>query len=334
MLKIFLMTKNEVFFIEDWIIYHGYFFGMENIHILDASDDEKVLNIYAKYEALGLNVHYSSTGLNEAAAELTKLMHLYKGDNNFLIKLDTDEFIAYTNPFNLHTNNYLEKFLRKCSSLKHKMLSNVNKLSGKLIDFKHINKKIYMAHNLNEKLSALPKTGRKYKASLTVFSLPKRNEMMMRPCYEQTLFSSIQFIRMKSFFHSSSFISVDLGCHEGETKVNKGVIDTGMVIIHYHSTSVEDSIKRAEQVLLSHGYIDKTDDYQKQEEKLRLIRALGIVNSFHKIDLYLAYLSSLKNNEKFSPKTLNTYNPNCRKSSGEQNITVVKDTLIKIQERL
>ena len=34
------MTKNEIRFIEDWIKYHGYLIGFENIHIIDGSDDQ------------------------------------------------------------------------------------------------------------------------------------------------------------------------------------------------------------------------------------------------------------------------------------------------------
>ena len=117
-LKLFLMTRNEIELIEDWLKYHGFLFGFENIYILDGSDDQRVFDIYKKYKPFGLHVKISSTGLNGLAEELTLLMHEKKGLNNFLIKLDTDEFLAYTLPATLgdeiiQGNSFLNKWILK-----------------------------------------------------------------------------------------------------------------------------------------------------------------------------------------------------------------------------
>ena len=55
MLKIFLMTKNEPELLESWIKYHGYIFGLDNIYVLDGSDDSRVLRVYEKFQPLGLS---------------------------------------------------------------------------------------------------------------------------------------------------------------------------------------------------------------------------------------------------------------------------------------
>lgn len=326
MLKIFLLTKNESYFIDDWIKYHGYLFGLNNIHVLDGSDDKKTLDVYKKFEPLGLNVHYSTAGLNEACDELNKLMHLHKGVDNFLIKLDTDEFITFTDPVNLTSHNYLDRFFRKGSLVSRKKTWHVRKkLSEKITDMIHAQKNLHI-NNINEKLKSLPVTGRKYKASLTAWSLPTQ-EAMPRPCYDLTQFTPIQFTQMKSFFHSSNFVSVDLGGHTGITTLNSGAIDTGMTIIHYHSTSVEDAQKRARQALLSHDYFDESDDHLKQKEKLLKARVSENTASFHKIDFYLKYLDSLEGGAKVLPSTLNLYHPHFRPTDAQREIKIIKETL-------
>ena len=89
------MTKNELPLIEDWIKYHGHLFSFENLFIIDGSTDQQVLNIYQKYENSGINVITTNANLNRLATEITSIMHRHKGRNSFLIKLDTDEFLAY-----------------------------------------------------------------------------------------------------------------------------------------------------------------------------------------------------------------------------------------------
>lgn len=329
MLKIFLLTKNETFFIEDWIKYHGYLFNFSNIHILDGSDDKEVLDIYKKFIPLGLNVHYSDAGLNEACQEINRLMNDYKGSNNFLIKLDTDEFLAYTEPFHLGPHNFSDRFLQKGYLARPEKTTFFRRLlSQKIMDLRHADKTL-LVKNFNEHLDRLPITGQRYKASLTVWSLPT-TVTNHRPCRNLTRFTPIQFTHLKSFFHSSSFVSVDLGSHRGVSTQNDGVIETGLTIVHYHSTSVEDTMTRAKQALLSHGYFDASDDLKKQRDKLTELKNLGKIASSHKIELYLRYIDSLEGGEPVSPATLNEYHKHFRPTNATREISIIKDTLEQI----
>ncbi len=95
--KIFTVTKDEDHLIEDFIIYHGYLFGIDNIIIIDNnSTNSKVSIVYEKYKPYGLTVYnepdYTNNGQGNA---FTKIMTLYKDQCDFLIGLDTDEFIFY-----------------------------------------------------------------------------------------------------------------------------------------------------------------------------------------------------------------------------------------------
>jgi len=303
MLKLFLMTKNELGLLEDWLKYHGYLFGLENIYVLDGSDDDRVIEIYDSYKPLGLNVYYSSIGLNGIGKELNQLMHAHKGTNTFLIKLDTDEFLAYTRHFELKW------------------------ASRTLMKIKYRNNEICVDNfNFSQFFADLPITGQRYKASLTAWSVPS-NCTVPRACHDLTVFTPLHFTHLKTFFHSDSFVSVDLGSHEGISTNNNGVIDTGLTLIHYHSTSVDDSARRARQVLLSHEYINAEDSIMEQQQKLQAVRFQGRVPSFHKIDFYLQYLDSLDGGKMVNPGMLNKQHPYFRQTGPEREMTLVRDTL-------
>lgn len=154
------------------------------------------------------------------------------------------------------------------------------------------------------------------------------HEYSHRPCYDILNFSHPQFTHVKSFFHSDSFVSVDLGGHGGISTKNDGVIDTGLTVIHYHSTSVEDSIRRARQVLQAHNYIDVDDTADQEHDKLSALEGRRI-SSFHKINLYLAHLRANKNGRTLSPDLLNRQHQAYRLGTSKK-FTIVRDTLESI----
>ena len=322
------MTKNEKELIEDWIIYHTHLFGIDNIHILDGSDDEEVLKVYERFIIKGLNVRFSEANLNTLSTELTDLMHEHKGTGNFLIKLDTDEFLAFTDeadmrPHSYRSKKFREEFLRKYDG------NAVLKTSGILdyvYDLYFRSKNVHL-RGIENFFTELPVTGQRYKASLTMWSIPN-DGYSCRPCYDILRFTSPQFTHLKSFFHSDSFISVDLGCHAGVSTNNIGYIDTGLTIIHYHSTSVEDTMRRARQALRSHSYILETDSLDEELKKLSALEGKKI-SSFHKINQYLEYLRAEFSEKVLSPEKLNPYHPYFRKGKTRR-MTLVKDILSSI----
>lgn len=329
-LKLFLMTKNEIEQLEDWLKYHGYLFGLENIHVLDGSDDHRVLDVYDRYKPLGLHVHFSSTGLNGLAEELTQLMHTHKGSNNFLIKLDTDEFLAYTLPADIRPGGRISKALR---ARYHAVRNGEHRLpkwlNGSVFDRMHGTKQL-LVENFNRFFEALPITGQRYKASLTIWSIPQ-HQYVARPSRELVHFTQLQPNRGKTFFHSCSFQSVDLGSHAGVSTNNRAVIDTGLTLIHYHFTSVEDSVRRARQVLVSHEYISDSDAIDAQRSKLSKLLEQGRINSFHKIEFYLRHLDALEGGEPLHPRILNAQRFYVRPSV---EMTLVRDTLNEIDQEM
>ncbi len=296
------MTKNELPLIEDWIKYHGHLFSFENLFIIDRSTDQQVLNIYQKYENSGINVITTNANLNRLATEITSIMHRHKGRNSFLIKLDTDEFLAY----------------RKSDD------------GGEFAN-----------HDITSILNSLPVTGQKYKASYTARSVPQ-TQSFTRPCTELTTFAAPSQTEEKSFFHCDSFISIDLGCHRGKTSNDEGFIPTTLTTIHFHSINLADCLRRARQVLVSHGYIDEGDD---RDEELTKIRALlhrvrrvtpqGVeyhASSFHKVLFYLEQLSSDPGDEKLVDTRFNNFVNDTMGVKNSSQLMLVRDTLLKLDE--
>ena len=101
-IKVFSVTKNEYDLIEDFILYHGYLVGYENIVLIDnESTDTSVLDIYEKYKKKGITVYTEGnyTGENQGIL-FTKYMNQYKNDCDFMIGLDTDEFLFNADAMN------------------------------------------------------------------------------------------------------------------------------------------------------------------------------------------------------------------------------------------
>jgi hypothetical protein len=89
------MTKDEYDLIEDFIIYYGHIFGYNNIIIIDnMSTNSVVLDVYTKYISKGITVYKEESyrGDDQGRA-FTKYMNMYKDKAEFLIGLDTDEFM-------------------------------------------------------------------------------------------------------------------------------------------------------------------------------------------------------------------------------------------------
>jgi hypothetical protein len=112
-----------------------------------------------------------------------------------------------------------------------------------------------------------------------------------------TNFSQPWKTTFKSFFHSHSFLRCDLGSHNGLVLPpcdSNLFIETNLIIIHYHNQKCERYIENCRKVILSHKYIDETDDYTNQINKLSHL-VNSSINSVHKVQHYLHYLSNPQN---------------------------------------
>jgi hypothetical protein len=252
--KIVLMTKNEIHLIKPWIQYHGEIFGYENLHIIDDSDDVDVLNYYKSINHLPINFYFNENqNLNNVIDNINNIMTSEKNNCDFIIKLDTDEFIGI---YNNKTDNV--------SIYKEIIRNSFNNLT--------IN-------------------GYKYKCSYTLNTLPldSRNNPL-----EYIYFSKPCFTDFKTFFYSKTYLHCDLGSHVGcvISPYEKDNIhnETNICIIHYHNQSVNQYINNSKKCIISHNYISINDDLTTQINKLTILSKLSI-NSIHRVQIYLQHLT-------------------------------------------
>lgn len=100
--KIFCMQKDEEDILEEWIIYHAYLFGLDNIYLIDNLSGPKSIKILKKYEALGLHL-YTRPDYSKKGNYLYELINQTKNECDLAIPLDIDEFVAVVDIKNMST---------------------------------------------------------------------------------------------------------------------------------------------------------------------------------------------------------------------------------------
>ncbi|PSC73224.1 hypothetical protein C2E20_3435 [Micractinium conductrix] len=93
--KIVLITKDEWPLVRSWVLYHAHVFGGENIYVIDGSSDKAATSFLKQAECqLGVHVFRSNAGLATLGDDMTKLMRSLGLSADYLVKMDTDEFLA------------------------------------------------------------------------------------------------------------------------------------------------------------------------------------------------------------------------------------------------
>jgi len=114
------MQKDEDDILEDWILYHGYLFGFDNLYIIDneSKPTTKCLDILKKYQKLGL--HWSQeSDYTKKGFYLCQLIKNTADQCDIAIPLDIDEFIAIGDLSNI-PDEYSRKLSQTTLSLNHR----------------------------------------------------------------------------------------------------------------------------------------------------------------------------------------------------------------------
>ncbi len=95
------MQKNETKLLEPWIKYYGYFFGFENLYILDNGSNENVVfEVLEKYKKAGVNVYYEynkKEDFDKKGDIISDIIHGWDSNNepyDYVIPIDCDEFVV------------------------------------------------------------------------------------------------------------------------------------------------------------------------------------------------------------------------------------------------
>ena len=85
------MQKDDSDILDDWIVYHSYLFGKENIYIIDNGSTDCSLDIIKKHE---VNYRVFDGDFCHKSKELSSWMSEEKCNCDFVVPLDVDEFIV------------------------------------------------------------------------------------------------------------------------------------------------------------------------------------------------------------------------------------------------
>ena len=90
-----VLTKNDVPLLSRWLIYHGHVFGFENIYVFDGSDSAQVAYLEGAAARFPFHLRHSRVDLNNIHGELLQWMVEIKDRYEWIMKVDTDEFVCY-----------------------------------------------------------------------------------------------------------------------------------------------------------------------------------------------------------------------------------------------
>jgi hypothetical protein len=94
MIKLFTMVKDECDIIRDWIVYHGFLFGYENLFIIDNMSSDGTYEIINEFLEKGIHI-YRESDYKEKGNFMRRLINAHCYGSDVAFPIDIDEFIVY-----------------------------------------------------------------------------------------------------------------------------------------------------------------------------------------------------------------------------------------------
>jgi hypothetical protein len=254
--KVFCMTKNEYDMIEHFILYYAKLFGYHNIVLIDnMSTHPTVLEVYKKYVPLGVTVVYHNSYENhEQGYGTSKYMHMFKNQCQFVIPVDTDEYLFSS----LHYQDRLSP------------------------------------QDVIDALKAIPEDITMCQLSDYHFSVVNPNEpgyinqKYQNPILEMNTFDQRPNKIVKLFYRSSAFLCTMNGNHDGlASSGRREKVPLGF--FHYNSTGSRRDYERHKMHVEGFRYLDTTLPLVEQLKPLFLEKerfGYGV----HRVDAYRVVL--------------------------------------------
>jgi hypothetical protein len=252
-LKLVVMTKNEWPSLKDWIFYHGELVGFENLYVLDGSTEENSI-AFLKYvrDHYGVNVLFSSANLNHLEEQLILVGQEISKASDFVIKMDTDEFITAKKEKDgcTHAKSKDTAAAFNCDLSPYVVKETLNNL-----------REITTGERLKigYRSSSRP--------NARVCSAGKEDDIGAFPL--QLLESVDTF---KTISDSRTLDGLDLGGHKNYFAAPFGATRqtgnrTNLSVLHFHFRCLETEVKNCRKALVGHNYIsdDDTDDAAKKK---------------------------------------------------------------------
>lgn len=267
-IKIFCFTKDECELLEDWILYHGYIVGFENLILLDnQSTLPFVHSIYEKYKSRGITVYsVGGSGEKDKSAFMTQYMQKHKHEASWLIPLDTDEFLF----------SYAHLLEGKDPTDRTHILSTIEELPASQTWFT---------------IASFPQS------EVCGDNLFCKDHIVVRPARNLTTFAkdpakseSCHWYSgcKKSFVRAEAFVSISMGNHLASVSHGScGVARIGY--FHFHSTGSRDLFERAKKHVAFNRFLNIHDDLASIVNRLPRISG----PSHHRIWQYSYFITRM-----------------------------------------
>jgi hypothetical protein len=263
MIGIFCVTKDDGEIIEDYICYHQRIIGYSNIYIIDnVSTDHRVHIVYQKYIPLGLHV-FSEPGPHQQANYMNKYIHMYKHLYEFIVPLDTDEFLY----------SALEREFGSDPGDPERILEVFRKIPKHLTYF-----------GISE--------------CLTTMSAPFTTVYPARELTKFQLTADKNLFIEKRIYRSEAFGYINEGNHTGYVN---SIPDTDPTLTrisighaHFHNTGNLRKFQRDAKFMKGRGYCDVTNPYNVQYDSLFCMRGKEICFDNHRVLSYSKKITEIQ----------------------------------------
>jgi hypothetical protein len=256
--------------------FHGELLGFENLYIIDGSNDPRCISFlrYAR-DTLGANVLFSAANLNQLVHLLNQIRKNIGPSSDFILKVDTDEFLQV----------YNEKERALSTSLVH------DYLKGFATNITHVLRQagsFHVGYIQNSVASRKVCTNSADPSGIDVTAFPLGKVEVAG--------------NFKAVYNSNRFFKteINLGGHNFPNKAEGHRSHSDFGILHFHQRCFHHEVKNTKKALISHNYINATDNNEEALTKVRRLfknkedlcnsRVGGGFNSWHKVLFYGRYL--------------------------------------------
>ena len=217
--KVIVLTKNEVDLIDDFVDFYAAIFGYENIVIVDNDSSEPlVLESYKNMAVKGVTIISEKRSFHTAHSFMTEHIQALKGSCEYILPLETDEFLFLPKEQNLSVNvvhDILRSIPDDVSILRY------GSFWGSVVDpaDKHYIQNSY-----------------------------KNPPKQMTNFYDQDW--------DKIILRAKTFDRMQLWCHKATCNAGNQITIETLGLLHYHDYGFRSKINRSCPVIESYQYID------------------------------------------------------------------------------
>lgn len=257
--KVILITKDENALVGDFLQYYGALFGAENVLVIDngSSADSPVHQAYHRHVEAGGEVRLDTRPFRDAVNFMSEHMQSLRETCEFILPLETDEFIFLPDRGENHVPSRLD---------------------------------------LQQLLRALPDDVSVVRyGSFVCSSVDPKDSGYSAGAYSRPVVQMTRFHDQgwdKIIVRASAFETMTQWCHHARCSRGTKIVHPGLGLLHFHHTGIRRHVERSIPVITSYGYVDTR---MPLSEQLRAVAPLvdAPIACGHKLNCYAKHIRRL-----------------------------------------